>query len=93
MPSSALANTVLFENLLEEQLNLKEQLYNALFVAGTGAVCGRVFRFGFVNYRIKAEMRCFKNDISVLNAAVHFFKPAVVGYVIDNGLFCAVAVR
>ena len=30
-----------FENLLEEQLNLKEELYNALFVAGTGAVFGR----------------------------------------------------
>ena len=38
-------------------------------------------------------MRCFKNDISVLNAAVHFFKSAVVGYVIDNCLFCVVAVR
>ena len=34
----------------------------------------------------------FKNDISVLNAAVNFFKPAVVGYVIHNGLFRAVAV-
>ena len=41
---SALANPVLFENLLEEQLNLKEQLCNALFVAGTGAVFSRIIR-------------------------------------------------
>ena len=92
---SALANPVLFEDLLEEKLNLKEQLCNSALVAGAGAVFARVFRLllGFVNNSIEAEMSCFKNDISVLNTAVHFFKFTVVGYVIHNGLFRAVAVR
>ena len=33
MPYTAFANSVLFENLLEEQAYLEEELYNALLVA------------------------------------------------------------
>lgn len=38
MPSSALANLVLLENLLEEQSDFEEEFYDAFLVAGAGAV-------------------------------------------------------
>ncbi len=41
MPCSALANLILFEKLLEEKKNFKEEVCNAFFVAGTGAVFTR----------------------------------------------------
>ena len=44
MPCSALANLILFEKLLEEQGDFEEEVCNAFFVAGTGAVFTRSMR-------------------------------------------------
>ena len=49
MPCSALANLILFEKLLEEKKNFKEEVCNAFFVAGTGAVFTRIGRFGRID--------------------------------------------
>ena len=51
MPCSALANLILFEKLLEEKKNFKEEVCNAFFVAATRAVftrsmCTEVFSTG-----------------------------------------------
>ena len=41
MPCTALANLILFEKLLEEQGDFKEEVCNAFFVAATRAVFTR----------------------------------------------------
>ena len=45
MVYSAFADLVLPENLLEEKNDFIEEVYDAFFVAGAGAVFGRIGRF------------------------------------------------
>ena len=82
--NSALTNFIKLEQLLEQELNFKNELQKACFMAFTGAIL-RV-RGLLINDCVKAKMGRFKDNIAVFDFALNLFKLTVVCDIIHHCL-------
>lgn len=81
--NSALTNFIKLEQLLEQELNFKNELQKACFMAFAGAILRvRVL----INDCVKAKMGRFKDNIAVFDFAFNFFKLTVVCDIIHHCL-------